>query len=55
MLRGFRLSIFALVLCAASPAFAQSAFPEIMTLDEAAAFLGMSRLRRALMFDFLIN
>lgn len=43
MLRGFRLSIVAFVLAVASPAFAQSAYPETMTLDEAAAFLGMSR------------
>ena len=43
MLRGLRYSIFALALWAASPAMAQSAYPEIMTLDEAAAFLGMNR------------
>lgn len=43
MLRGFRLSIYVLALGASSPAFGQSAYPEIMNLEQAAAFLGMSR------------
>ena len=52
MLRGIRLSIFALVLCAASPVAAQSAFPEIMNLDEAAAFLGINRVELGQLADW---
>ena len=43
MRRGVRNAILALALWAAPPAFAQSAYPEIMTLEQAAAFLGINR------------